>query len=85
MLVCGIEDNVIGRTKAREIEQAKISKHRSLGIKVTDERIATLSTLLDYKIDVTIEDLCEQKQTSADEDQPLGTRVTITIPVKEDE
>ena len=85
MLVCGIEDNGIGRTKAREIEQAKISKHRSLGIKVTDERIATLSTLLDYKIDVTIEDLCEQKQTSADEDQPLGTRVTITIPVKEDE
>lgn len=85
LLVCKIEDNGIGRTRAQEIEQAKVSRHKSLGIKVTEERISGLFELLDYKMEVVTEDLFEIKQASEKTAQPAGTRVTISIPVKEEE
>ena len=85
MLICKIEDNGIGRVKAQEIEQGKVSRHKSLGIKVTEERISGLFALLDYKMEVVVEDLFEIKQTPGETPQPAGTRVTISIPVKEEE
>jgi LytS/YehU family sensor histidine kinase len=85
LLMCKIEDNGIGRARAQEIEQKKVSKHKSLGIKVTGERISTLSALLDYKMEVVIEDLFETKPVSGEAPKPAGTRVTISIPVKEEE
>ncbi|HEX3167299.1 MAG TPA: two-component regulator propeller domain-containing protein [Chitinophagaceae bacterium] len=85
LLICKIEDNGIGRAKAQEIEQTKDSKHRSLGIKVTNERISTLSALLKHKAEVLIEDLFESKLTLEVTPQPSGTRVTIIIPVEEEE
>ena len=84
LLICKIEDNGIGREKAQEIEQKKVSRHVALGIKVTNERISTLSALLDYKIEVVIEDLYEPQMKSEDVLQAVGTRVTICIPVKEE-
>ena len=84
LLVCKIEDNGIVRDKAQEIEQKKISRHVALGIKVTDERISTLSDLLDYKIEVVIEDLYKTQQYTDEALQATGTRVTISIPVKEE-
>jgi hypothetical protein len=44
-----------------------------------------LSTLLDYKIDVKIEDLFEVKQYPEETAKPVGTRVTITIPIREEQ
>jgi len=85
MLICKIEDNGIGRARSQEIEQKKISRHKSLGIKVTDERISTLSTLLDYKMEVLIEDLFEISQDSNGARQPAGTRVTIFVPISDEE
>ena len=85
LLVCKIEDNGIGRAKAQEIEQGKVSRHKSLGITVTEERISGLFELLDYKMEVITEDLFEIKQHSGEIPQPAGTRVTISIPVKEEE
>jgi ligand-binding sensor domain-containing protein len=85
MLICKIEDNGIGRARSQEIEQGKVSRHRSLGIKVTEERISGLFELLDYKMEVITEDLFELKQASEEKPQPAGTRVTISIPVKEEE
>ena len=84
LLICKIEDNGIGREKAQQIEQKKISRHVALGIKVTNERISTLSDLLDYKIDVVIEDLYKTQQPAEEALQATGTRVTISIPVKEE-
>jgi len=84
-LVCKIEDNGIGRAKALDIEQKKLSKHKSLGIKVTSERIATLSTMMDCKTEVLIEDLFESNQDPEETPQSRGTRVTITIPVMDEE
>jgi len=84
LLVCKIEDNGIGRDKAQQIEQKKIERHVALGIKVTNERISTLSALLDYKIEVVIEDLYLPQQNAEVVLQDVGTRVTISIPVKEE-
>jgi ligand-binding sensor domain-containing protein len=83
LLICTIEDNGIGRDKAHEIEQKKTSRHVALGIKVTNERISTLSALLDYKIEVVIEDLYKS-QPEGSKSQAAGTRVTISIPVTEE-
>jgi len=85
LLICKIEDNGIGRKRAHEIEETKISRHKSLGIKVTDERISAWSTLLDYKMQVLIEDLFEPDKSSKGLRQPSGTRVTISIPLKEED
>jgi len=85
LLICKIEDNGIGRARSQEIEQGKVSRHKSLGIKVTEERISGLFALLDYKMEVVTEDLYEIKQASEKTPQPAGTRVTISIPVKEEE
>jgi two-component sensor histidine kinase len=85
LLVCKIEDNGIGRARAKEIEHGKVARHKSLGIKVTEERISGLFELLDYKMEVVTEDLFEIKQASEETPQPAGTRVTISIPVKEEE
>ena len=85
LLICKIEDNGIGRARSQEIEQGKVSRHKSLGIKVTEERISGLFALLDYKMEVVTEDLFEIKQASEETPQPAGTRVTISIPVKEEE
>ena len=84
LLICRIEDNGIGREKAQQIEQKKVSRHVALGIKVTNERISTLSALLDYKIEVVIEDLYKTQQKADEAPQATGTRVTIAIPVKEE-
>ncbi|HKH60835.1 MAG TPA: two-component regulator propeller domain-containing protein, partial [Flavitalea sp.] len=84
LLVCKIEDNGIGRDKAQQIEEKKVSRHVALGIKVTNERISTLSALLDYKIEVVIEDLYKPQHYTEETPQALGTRVTISIPVKEE-
>jgi len=80
-LICKIQDNGIGRKKAEEIAQKKIERHKSLGIKVTNERISTLASLLDYNIKVEIEDLYESVQGEG-VPEPGGTRVTIFIPIK---
>ena len=85
LLICKIEDNGIGRAKAQEAEQRKVSRHKSLGIKVTEERISGLFALLDYNMEVVTEDLFEIEQTSGETAQPAGTRVTISIPVKDEE
>jgi len=81
-LICKIEDNGIGRAKAKEIEEGKETRHKSLGIKLTEERISGLFALLDYNMEVVIEDLYETEQAS--EGKPAGTRVTISIPVKDE-
>ena len=83
-LICKIEDNGIGREKAQQIEQKKISRHIALGIKVTNERISNLSSLLDYKIEVVIEDLYKTQEYAEELPEALGTRVTISIPVKKE-
>ena len=72
---CIIEDNGVGRKKARELSQNSMYKSKSLGIQITNERLKLISMDKVEKY-IHFEDLKDQNN------QPLGTKVEITIPVK---
>ncbi len=73
-LVCTIEDNGVGRQKAFELQQKSIWKSKSLGLKITEERLKLLSKELQRQL-IRIIDL---KDPSG---QPTGTRVIVNIPM----
>jgi len=75
-LLCSIEDNGIGRAKAMQIKQKKISQHKSMGLSVTTDRLTILNQYKDREVVVDIEDLMDSN------DQPSGTRVELIIPVE---
>ncbi len=74
-LICVIEDNGIGRTKAALLKKQQVIKHQSMGMKVTEDRLRILNQLNLETPSVNITDLF----TEANE--PSGTRVEIVIPV----
>ncbi len=71
-----IEDNGIGRKKAQEIQRQKnlTLKKESMGIKITEERLAVYTQAFKNKFKINFIDLFKDKQ-------PAGTRVDIYIPV----
>jgi sensor histidine kinase YesM len=73
-LVCLIEDNGVGRQKAFEMKQKSILKSKSLGLKITEERLRLLSKELKKQL-ICITDLKDQAGIA------LGTRVEINIPI----
>lgn len=62
-----IEDNGIGRKSAAEIKEKKFIKRESIGLKLTEERLAVFSNHLKYKHQIFFEDLNQ------------GTRVTMKL------
>ena len=68
------------------IEQEKISRPVARGIDVTTKSISTLSLprLLDYKIEVVIEDLFKTQHDAEEALQAVGTRLEFLIPVTEE-
>ncbi len=70
-----VEDDGVGRQKAKEIALIKGKKHVSLATKITNERIESLSKKLRRKIYLSIEDLKDE------EDNPAGTKVVLEMPV----
>ncbi len=74
IIKCIIEDNGIGRKAAQEIREKRNEEHKSLGYKITSQRIELLNTMyLDrFKIDYT--------DLYSPEGKAMGTRVEITIP-----
>lgn len=75
-MLCVVEDNGIGRAKARELQakDAKYQNHKSRGTFITEERLRLLSK--DESLTVEVIDLFDE-----DEQQALGTRVEIQIPI----
>jgi ligand-binding sensor domain-containing protein/putative methionine-R-sulfoxide reductase with GAF domain len=75
-LVCVVEDNGVGRRKSDEIQKGKISSmvHESRGINIIQERLALLQQKTGKPASVEMIDLYDAQQ------QPVGTRVKITIP-----
>ncbi len=73
-LVCQIEDNGVGRQKAFEQQQRSVYKTKSLGLKITEERLRLLSKELQRQL-IHITDLTDQAG------EALGTRVTVNIPI----
>lgn len=75
-LMCRIKDNGIGREKAREMRQLSGRKdHRSLGMKITSDRLELINNLHGSHLSMTITDLKNEDGSAA------GTQVDIFIPV----
>jgi tetratricopeptide (TPR) repeat protein len=70
-----VEDDGVGREKAKEIEARFGTKHRSMATSITRDRLMSINRKLERKIRMEIVDL-------KDEDgEGIGTRVTFGIPV----
>ncbi len=76
-VVVEIEDNGIGREKAKIISQQKNIhlKKESLGLKITEERLAIYTQAFKNKYKIQFIDLYDQSG------KPTGTRVVVHIPV----
>lgn len=73
-LLCIIEDNGVGREKAKELREKSVLKNKSMGMKITEERLRLLSReRLEQLIRIT--DLKDALNHA------LGTRVEINIPI----
>lgn len=75
-LIGSIEDNGIGRARAQEIQQQRPAKGRkSVGMRITGDRIRMINQLYHADTSVAIEDLYRE------DGSPRGTKVTIRIPI----
>ena len=75
MLEIQIIDNGVGREKSAEYKSKTATKHKSFGMKVTNERIDLINQIYKTNANVEIEDLYDQNQNG------IGTKVTIQIPI----
>lgn len=74
-LICTITDNGIGREKAAEIKRTMpAAKHKSLGMKITEDRLKILNEINNSQLSVTITDLKEGNESK-------GTQVQLFIPL----
>ena len=74
-ILCAVEDNGIGRTKALEIKQQKNNNHHSLGTNITESRLKLVNELYGKSMKVVYTDLVDAGGESA------GTKVEINIPI----
>jgi len=69
-----VEDNGVGREKARELREQNRPGHKSMAMKITKERLSLLNKKTKRNISVQITDLYDEIG------KPCGTRVILTIP-----
>jgi len=73
-LQCIIEDNGVGREKAKELKAKRNLLHKSFATKATQSRLELLNYRKDKKIGVEIIDLFNEEQLA------IGTKVILNIP-----
>ena len=71
---CTIEDNGVGREKAKALQENSKREHKSFATKATQDRLSLLNFGKNQKIGVETIDLYD------DNSLPKGTRVVVTIP-----
>lgn len=75
-LKCIVEDNGIGREKALEFRSKKYAgRKKSMGMRITQDRIQIINKMFDSKTSVEIFDLKDNQG------RPAGTRVELYIPI----
>lgn len=74
-LECIIEDNGVGREKAAEYRSKSATGKKSLGMKLTQDRITVLNQYMQTNASVEIVDLEDDHRVAT------GTRVVVIIPV----
>ncbi len=72
-LIITIKDDGVGRAMAAALSNKKVTNHKSIGTKVTSERLSLINELYKTEASVFIEDVLENNTIS-------GTLVTIKIP-----
>jgi len=77
VLHCIIEDDGVGRDKAAEMKSKSAGKEKSMGLKITTERLALLNRENNFSTFYKIEDILNEKKEVA------GTRVQLKIKYKE--
>ena len=70
-----ITDDGVGRAKAAEYKSKSATKNKSLGMKLTADRIELINQLYQTQTHITITDLTNAAG------QPTGTRVVVEIPI----
>jgi hypothetical protein len=78
MLQCVIEDDGVGREKARELRSKTATTKKSLGMKLTENRISLLNKHAQLNASVEIIDVYNGENG---ERLAAGTRVILNIPV----
>ena len=73
ILTCIITDNGIGRNNAAMINSKSAEKNKSMGVKITKERLALLSRNEDERAVFDIEDLTDKEGNAA------GTKVILKM------
>jgi ligand-binding sensor domain-containing protein/putative methionine-R-sulfoxide reductase with GAF domain len=73
-LKCVIEDDGVGRKRAQELKNKLQSSHKSVGLKVTEERLEVISKMNMMKASIKTIDLMKDGNAA-------GTRVEILFPV----
>jgi hypothetical protein len=76
-LHCIIEDDGVGRDKAAEMKSKSAGKEKSLGLKITTERIALLNKENNFNTFYKIDDILNEEHEVA------GTKVQLKIKYKE--
>ncbi len=72
-ILCTIEDNGIGRKAAESYAATRV--HKSLGSKITMQRLQLLKSLHNQQLGILYKDLMDK------DGNPSGTRVELTIPI----
>jgi tetratricopeptide (TPR) repeat protein len=73
-LRCTVEDNGVGRQAASSLKKQRSGLRKSLGMKITGDRIALINQMFDKESAVRIDDLVDS------DGNPAGTVVTVQIP-----
>jgi len=76
---CTIEDDGIGRAASSEINKGRHSVHKSMGMRVTTDRIKLLTEQHRRTARINVHDLADK------DGRPLGTRVVIVVPIEMEE
>lgn len=76
-LLCIVDDNGIGREASRELKIQAKSKHKSRGVRITEQRLERINHFYSKRLSVNFDDKYDDKGN------PAGTRVTIIIPVED--
>ena len=73
-LMCTIEDNGVGRERARQLGERSVLKRKSMGMKITEDRLKLLNQDNAQPV-IWITDLKDNL------DHATGTRIEINIPI----